>query len=65
VSKEQPYIGRLTRLGVAAAERGKGLSLLKEVSAVIFAAHRTGISATILLALWRVPVSTLPNSTAP
>jgi 2-hydroxychromene-2-carboxylate isomerase len=36
VPKEQPYIGRLTRLGVAAAERGKGLQLLREVSAVIF-----------------------------
>jgi 2-hydroxychromene-2-carboxylate isomerase len=36
VSKEQPYIGRLTRLGAAAAERGKGLQLLKEVSALIF-----------------------------
>jgi len=36
VPKEQPYIGRLTRLGVAAAERGKGLPLLREVSAVIF-----------------------------
>jgi 2-hydroxychromene-2-carboxylate isomerase len=36
VPKEQPYIGRLTRLGVAAAERGKGLPLLREVSAIIF-----------------------------
>jgi len=36
VPKEQPYIGRLTRLGVAAAERGKGLQLLREVSAIIF-----------------------------
>jgi hypothetical protein len=32
VAKEQPYIGHLTRLGVA-AERGKGLEFLKEVSA--------------------------------
>jgi 2-hydroxychromene-2-carboxylate isomerase len=40
VSKGQPYIGRLTRLGVAAAERGKGLQLLKEVSAVIFGGTR-------------------------
>jgi 2-hydroxychromene-2-carboxylate isomerase len=40
VFKEQPYIGRLTRLGVAAAERGKGLELLKEVSAVIFGGIR-------------------------
>jgi 2-hydroxychromene-2-carboxylate isomerase len=40
VSKAQPYIGRLTRLGVAAAERGKGLELLKEVSALIFGGAR-------------------------
>src|SRR5438552_3327696 len=30
VPKEQPHIGRLTRLGVAAAERGKGLAFLRE-----------------------------------
>jgi 2-hydroxychromene-2-carboxylate isomerase len=36
VSKAQPYIGRLTRLGVAAAERGKGLAFLREISGVIF-----------------------------
>jgi 2-hydroxychromene-2-carboxylate isomerase len=29
---EQPYIHRLTHLGVAAAERGKGLQFLREVS---------------------------------
>ena len=40
VPKAQPYIGRLTRLGVAAAERGKGLEFLKEVSAVIFGGTR-------------------------
>ena len=40
VSKQQPYIGRLTRLGVAAAERGKGLRLVKEVSAVVFGGTR-------------------------
>lgn len=40
VSKEQPYIGRLTRLGVAGAERGKGLELLEAVSAVIFGGTR-------------------------
>ena len=34
--KEQPYIHRLTRLGVLAAERGKGLSYLDEVSRVIW-----------------------------
>ena len=36
VPKEQPYIHRLTRTGVLAAERGKGLAFLQEVSAVIF-----------------------------
>jgi 2-hydroxychromene-2-carboxylate isomerase len=36
VPKSQPFISRLTRLGVAAADRGKGLQLLKEVSATIF-----------------------------
>ncbi len=34
--KEQPYIHRLTHLGVAAAERGKGLNFLNEVSALIW-----------------------------
>ncbi len=34
--KEQPYIHRLTRLGVAAAERGRGLPYLAEVSRVIW-----------------------------
>ncbi|MEO8559374.1 MAG: DsbA family protein [Rhodospirillales bacterium] len=34
--KEQPYIHRLTRLGQAAAERGKGLAFLHEVSRVIW-----------------------------
>lgn len=34
--KEQPYIHRLTQLGVAAAERGRGLSYLDEVSRVIW-----------------------------
>ena len=36
VAKAQPHIGRSTRLGVAAAERGKGLALLKGVAATIF-----------------------------
>lgn len=40
VSKAQPHISRLTRLGVAAAERGKGLELLKEVSGIIFGGTR-------------------------
>lgn len=33
---EQPYIHRLTHLGVAAAERGRGLPFLREVSHVIW-----------------------------
>ncbi len=34
--KEQPYIHRLTRLGVLAAEAGRGLAYLDEVSRVIW-----------------------------
>ncbi len=34
--KEQPYIHRLTRLGVAAVERGRGLAYLDEVSRLIW-----------------------------
>ncbi len=34
--KEQPYIHRLTRLGVVAAERGKGIEFADEVSSVIW-----------------------------
>ncbi|MBI1238643.1 MAG: 2-hydroxychromene-2-carboxylate isomerase [Alphaproteobacteria bacterium] len=36
VPKEQPYIHRLTRLGIAAAERGKGLPFVSEISRVIW-----------------------------
>ena len=36
VAKEQPYIHRLTRLGVAAAERGRGLPFITEVSATLY-----------------------------
>lgn len=36
VPKEQPYIHRLTRLGCAAAEAGKGLAFIDEVSSIIF-----------------------------
>ena len=36
VAQDQPYIGRLTRLGVVAAERGRGLPFLREISAVIW-----------------------------
>lgn len=40
VPEEQPYIRRLTRLGVAAAERGKGLPFLREVSGIVFGGVR-------------------------
>ena len=40
VAKDQPYIHRLTRLGIAAAEAGKGLPFLAAVSAVIFGGVR-------------------------
>lgn len=36
VAAEQPYIHRLTRLGVAATERGRGLPFVAEVSRVIW-----------------------------
>ena len=36
VAAEQPYIYRLTRLGALAAERGRGLGFLNEISRVIF-----------------------------
>ena len=36
VAKEQPYIHRLTRLGVAAAEHGRGLPFIYEVSTVLY-----------------------------
>ena len=36
VAAEQPYIHRLTRLGVLAAERGRGLPFLDEVSRLIW-----------------------------
>lgn len=36
VAAEQPYIYRLTRLGVAAQERGRGLPFIDEVSRLIF-----------------------------
>jgi len=36
IAAEQPYIYRLTRLGVLAAERGRGLPFLFEVSRLIF-----------------------------
>ena len=36
VADEQPYIHRLTRLGQLAAERGKGLAFVDEVSKIIW-----------------------------
>lgn len=36
VPKDQPYIHRLTRLGCAAVEEGKGLAFIDEVSSIIF-----------------------------
>jgi 2-hydroxychromene-2-carboxylate isomerase len=40
--EEQPYIHRLTRLGVAAAERGRGLPFMDEVSRIIFSGSIRG-----------------------
>lgn len=36
IAAEQPYIRRLTRLGIAASERGRGLPFIDQVSQVIF-----------------------------
>jgi len=36
VAAEQPYIYRLTRLGIAAVRRGRGLAFLDEVSQIIW-----------------------------
>lgn len=36
IAAEQPYIHRLTRLGVAANQRGRGLAFIDEVSRLIF-----------------------------
>ena len=36
IAEEQPYIHRLTKLGVEAQRRGKGIEFAKEVSHVIF-----------------------------
>ena len=40
--REQPYIHRLTRAGVAAAERGRGLAFIAEVSRTIFSGEIVG-----------------------
>ena len=42
MAAEQPYIFRLTRLGVAAAERGRGLAFIAEVSRVIWGGDVVG-----------------------
>lgn len=39
--KQQPHIHRLTHLGVAAAERGKGLGFLDQVSRLIWSGETT------------------------
>jgi len=40
IAAEQPYIHRLTRLGVAAGRRGRGLEFIHEVSRLIFGGVR-------------------------
>ena len=40
IAAEQPYIHRLTRLGVAASRRGRGLELIHEISRLIFGGVR-------------------------
>lgn len=40
--KEQPYIYRLTRLGAAATERGRGLAFIEEVGRLIWSGTVTG-----------------------
>jgi 2-hydroxychromene-2-carboxylate isomerase len=42
VAAEQPYIFRLTRLGVEAVERGRGLPFIDEVSQIIWNGKVTG-----------------------
>ena len=42
VAPEQPYIHRLTRLGVAAAQRGRGLPFIDEVSRLIWSGKVAG-----------------------
>jgi len=42
IAAEQPYIHRLTRLGVAAVERGRGLPFIAEVSHLIWSGEIAG-----------------------
>lgn len=48
VAEDQPYIYRLTRLGVEAARRGKGLEFAGNVSAIIFGGTKDWDKGTIL-----------------
>ena len=41
-AEEQPHIHRLSRLGVAAAERGRGLAFIDEVSRIIWSGEVAG-----------------------
>ncbi|MBK8273312.1 MAG: hypothetical protein IPK89_10365 [Sphingomonadales bacterium] len=40
--KEQPHIHRLTRLGMAATEQGKGLAFIEQVGRLIWGGTVTG-----------------------
>ncbi len=42
VSEEQPYIYELTRLGISAAEQGRGLDFIYEVSQIIWSGEVDG-----------------------
>src|SRR5262252_2068616 len=42
IAADQPYARRLTRLGVLAAERGRGLAFLDEVSQIIWNGKTVG-----------------------
>ena len=42
IPKEQPYIHRLTRLGIEAAARGRGLAFIDEVSKIIWSGKVAG-----------------------
>ncbi|MFT6556498.1 2-hydroxychromene-2-carboxylate isomerase [Sneathiella sp.] len=51
ISKEQPYIYRLTRLGVLAAELGKGMAFIEHVSDAIWGGEITD---------WHLPENLAP-----
>ena len=42
LAAEQPYIHRLTRLGMAAAEKGRGIAFIDEVSKIIWSGKIAG-----------------------